>query len=51
MAIINLTSGKCCKILPYIVNKDEFYEKVQTGKPFACKVNKVDKELDDIVIV
>lgn len=49
-AVINPTPEAIKSILPYLKNKDEFYESVSYGTPFACSVNIDNIENDDINI-
>ncbi len=49
-AAVNPTSNATEEILPYVKNREEYYENLTYGKPFICEVKNEDFECDDITV-
>lgn len=50
LAVVNPTAENVRKILPYVTDRETFYEKLKLGKPFCCAVNGKNSADEDIPI-
>jgi penicillin-binding protein 2 len=50
IAVINPTTESIAEILPYVKDKDSFYEKIKKGVPFSCNVTKNTFTSNDIIV-
>lgn len=48
IAVVRGDSESAEAVLPYVVDKDEFYEKISSGMPFTCEVNTDSIESDSV---
>lgn len=51
IAVVSPTPEAVAAMLPYVTDTEQFYEKVQNGKPFVCTVQTADIDCPDITVL